>query len=411
MISSNNLRIAKVYLSSKIIRSVLASLSVTFGVSIFIFINSVISGANNFFERQALTVTPHVKIFNETSSVSNFELKPGNPIINILNVDDCKKKTKINNPSKLVRQLELNSVVEYVVPQVSSNIIYTSRNAEIAGYIVGVDIEKENRMFNVNSILLSGSIYEMKKNPNGILIGSGISKRLNLKVGDNLKVSLSGKLPKLMKVAGVFETLITAEDNTKSYTNLQTVQELMERDKNYVTQIKVNFFDIDQAQLYSQRILTSTGYKTEDWKTSNKDLFTRLKVQKLIGNFVAVSILIVAGFGIYNILNMLIFEKIKDIAILKVIGYTSIDIREIFLLQSLFIGVIGATGGIFLAYIFSYLVSLIPVHLGYLNHLPMDYSVSFYIYGFVFGILTAIAGTILPARFAGRIDPEKIIRN
>jgi lipoprotein-releasing system permease protein len=134
-------------------------------------------------------------------------------------------------------------------------------------------------------------------------------------------------------------------------------------------------------------------------------------VQKLIGNFVAVSILIVAGFGIYNILNMLIFEKIKDIAILKVIGYTSIDIREIFLLQSLFIGVIGATGGIFLAYIFSYLVSLIPVHLGYLNHLPMDYSVSFYIYGFVFGILTAIAGTILPARFAGRIDPEKIIRN
>ena len=125
------------------------------------------------------------------------------------------------------------------------------------------------------------------------------------------------------------------------------------------------------------------------------------------------TLLVVAGFGIYNIMSMTINDKIKDIAILKATGFSGKDIVGIFLTQAMIIGMMGALVGISLGFVLCLAVSRIPFDGGgiiSIDHLPMNFAVKYYVIGVIFGtVTTAIAG-FMPARKASKIDPVAIFR-
>jgi lipoprotein-releasing system permease protein len=123
-----------------------------------------------------------------------------------------------------------------------------------------------------------------------------------------------------------------------------------------------------------------------------------------------ITIFIVAGFGIYNILNMVIYEKIKEIAILKATGFQGKDVISIFLRQSLIIGVIGSFAGMLLGWSVSYTVSKMYLGLGNVEYLPITFLAKHYIQGGVFGIVTAFFAGYIPAVRASKVDPVLIIR-
>ncbi len=153
-----------------------------------------------------------------------------------------------------------------------------------------------------------------------------------------------------------------------------------------------------------------TDYKVEAWQEGNAQLDSANVLRNILAVAVSFTILIVAGFGIYNIMNMTVNEKIKEIAILKAMGFNSSDIVEIFLTQSVIIGLIGGFTGLAFGYIVSMIVDQIPFKIGSFTTLPIDYSPTDYVLAFVFGLLiTAIAG-YLPARNASKIDPVAILR-
>ena len=102
--------------------------------------------------------------------------------------------------------------------------------------------------------------------------------------------------------------------------------------------------------------------KAEDWKQANANIFSIFKVQNMVTYLVIISILIVSGFGIFNIQMMIIYEKMGDIAILKAIGYKDRDIKRIFLTESIIIGVIGGLLGLGLGYIVTIIVGSIPLN-------------------------------------------------
>jgi lipoprotein-releasing system permease protein len=125
---------------------------------------------------------------------------------------------------------------------------------------------------------------------------------------------------------------------------------------------------------------------------------------------VSLTILIVAGFGIYNIMNMTVNEKIKEIAILKAIGFNGKDVIEIFLTQSVAIGLIGGLVGLFLGNIIVQMLDIVPFTIASHNTLPVEYNIKDYILAFSFGtIITLIAG-YLPSRKASKVDPVEILR-
>jgi lipoprotein-releasing system permease protein len=124
-------------------------------------------------------------------------------------------------------------------------------------------------------------------------------------------------------------------------------------------------------------------------------------------------LLIVAGFGIYNILNMMIYEKMDSIAILKATGFSGSDVNKIFITIALSIGVFGGMLGLVFGYGLSSIIDQIPFNTAALPSVktyPINYDVKFYIIGSVFSIVTTYLAGYFPSRKASKIDPVIIIR-
>ncbi|WMN13081.1 FtsX-like permease family protein [Marivirga salinae] len=124
-------------------------------------------------------------------------------------------------------------------------------------------------------------------------------------------------------------------------------------------------------------------------------------------------LLIVAGFGIYNILNMMIYEKMDTIAILKATGFSGADVKKIFIAISLSIGVTGAIAGVFLGLLFSVMIDNIPFDssaLPTINTYPVDYGIQYYTIAVVFAVATTYLAGLFPSQKASRVDPVEIIR-
>ena len=151
----------------------------------------------------------------------------------------------------------------------------------------------------------------------------------------------------------------------------------------------------------------------EDIQTANAQFETGSEVRLIISYAVGIVLLVVAGFGIYNILNMMIYEKMDSIAILKATGFSGSDIKKVFLLISLTIGIVGGLLGLFLGFFTSVFIAHIPFTTSALPTIktyPVDYNPTIYLIGIVFSLFTTYLAGLFPARKAGKTDPVIIIK-
>lgn len=410
---SVNTEIAVTYLSSRKKQTVVAALGVMFGISMFIFMQSLMKGTNDYFEKMSFTNTPHIKLYSENKVADNHMLRnflPDNSEKILSNPKQLNQSQGLTNPYGIIAQIRKNKQVAAVTPQVTGNVLYTSGSVELPGNVAGVEIEEENKMFDVQGNMVSGNLHDLNRVHNSILIGKGIADKLSLHTGDNITVRSGNGNTLVMRIIGIFSTTVKAVDETKSYANISTVQSLMGKDRSYVTDIKVNVTDYNNAPAVAREIEAITGYKAEDWVKANEQLKAGFKIRAIILNSVIGVILLVAGFGIYNILNMTIYEKIKEIAILKAQGFAGRAVTSIFLQQAIMIGIMGGIVGITVGFSITYAVSRIYIGAGMLKYLPMSFYIPHYVEALSFGILTTIAAGYFPARKAAKVDPVNIIR-
>ena len=253
------------------------------------------------------------------------------------------------NPEAIMKLLQTQENVTIVTPQTNVNVFYNNGKSQISGLSSGINIEEADRMFNIKSTIVEGDANDLKNVQNGILLGVGVAKKMNVKTGDNISITSSKNVVKIMKVVGLFQTNNSITDKTKSYINTSVAQQLLIQSSTYITDINVNIKDFDNPKIYADKFSRMTGYKAEDWKAANETLMAATKMRKIIITVISTSILLVAGFGIYNILNMTISQKLNDIAILKAMGFKGNDVIRIFVQQALIIGMIGSAMGLTLA--------------------------------------------------------------
>ncbi|MGB3528841.1 MAG: FtsX-like permease family protein [Saprospiraceae bacterium] len=150
-----------------------------------------------------------------------------------------------------------------------------------------------------------------------------------------------------------------------------------------------------------------------DIQTANAQFETGSSVRTIISYAVGITLLIVAGFGIYNILNMMIYEKMDSIAILKATGFSGKDVNRIFITIALTTGIVGGLAGLIGGFGLSAIIDQIPFHTSSLPKVttyPVDYSPGFYVIGAVFSLITTYLAGYFPAKKASRVDPVNIIR-
>ena len=136
-------------------------------------------------------------------------------------------------------------------------------------------------------------------------------------------------------------------------------------------------------------------------------------MRSLISYSVGITLLIVAGFGIYNILNMMIYEKMDSIAILKATGFSGRDVNRIFIIIAESIGIFGGIIGLLFGFLLSSVIDQIPFNTAALPTIktyPINYNPFFYLIGIVFSLITTYFAGFFPARKASRVDPVIIIR-
>lgn len=414
---SPNIKIAITHLLVKRRQTLVATLGVMFGIAVFIFQAGLMSGFQTTFIEQTVNTTANVRIYNEANkhrkSVLAQKESTGNTWNLVRNQKLKDEQPNIKGAYPMMEILEKHPEVVGVSPFLGSQAIFKIGLAQSSGRVSGVDIVRENVLFNLAENTTQGNIFELQTVPNGIILGEGLAELLGAQLQDNVTVISPKGVTIEMKVVGIHRSGLVEVDKTRAYINIRNAQKLLQVDGSYVTDLNVKLRNVDNAEPLAKLWEAKFGYKAIDWKTANASIFGIFKIQNMITYLVISSILVVSGFGIFNILTMIIYEKMQDIAILKAIGYKDKDIRTIFLTESLIIGFIGGVLGLGLGYTIQTIVGSIKLNVkGFvaMEYLKFDSSPLFFASAFVFAlVVTAIAG-YLPARKASKIDPIEIIR-
>ncbi|MBL7895698.1 MAG: ABC transporter permease [Bacteroidia bacterium] len=415
---SPNIKIALIHLLSKKRQTIVAMLGVTFGIAIFIFQAGLMSGFQTVFIEQSINTTANIRIYNEPDNKRKSVLQNAgekdNEWIVVRNQKVKDEQTNIKNGYQIIKQLEKHPEIAGVSPFLGTQTIFRLGIAQTSGRVSGVDIEKENLLFALQDNMAEGNILSLENTPNGLILGIGLAELLGAKVGDNITVVSPKGVELILKVVGIHRSGIVEVDKTRAFVNLRSAQQLLQVDGSYLTDINIKLKNIDKAEELSREFTARYGYTAQNWKDANANVFGLFKIQNMITGLVISSILVVSGFGIFNILMMIIYEKMQDIAILKAIGYKDRDIKTIFLSESLIIGFFGGILGLILGFTLQEIVGSIRMNMkGFvaMEHLQFNQSPYFFAFAFVFGmVVTAIAGYI-PARKASKIDPVDIIRS
>ena len=411
------IQIAKTHLLTRKKQSAIASLGVTFGIGTFIVLVSFMTGLNGLLDGLILNRTPHIRIYNEVqpSEKQPIQLHPDfkRAVHMVHSIKPKQEKASVYNNQPLMNLLKKNSLVMGVTPQVSARIFYQSGSVLLNGNAMGIDVLEEDRLFNFKQYIVNGKPLDLANNENGIVLGIGVAKKLSIQVGDRIQLMSSTGVTHRLKVVGLFQSGLADVDKLQSYVNVKMAQRIIGEGNNFVTDISVKLFDIENAKDLSDQIAQTYGVNSIDIKAANAQFETGTTIRNIITYAVSITLLIVAGFGIYNILNMVIYEKMNDIAILKATGFSGSDVKRIFIYQAMFIGIVGGIIGLGVGGILSFLISKAPFEteaIPTVKTFPVNFQPLFYVIGAVFAIVTTFFAGYLPARKASKIDPVEIIR-
>lgn len=410
---NTNLRIAGVLLTSRLRQLLVAVLSVTFGISMYVFMNSFMEGVNSKQTELTFTSMSHIKIYNDLST----EVKPILPVpkdkeaaLMVNNARNIRYTEGIKNADAIKTAIAGVEKVTGMTSQLNQNVFIRNGVTQASANLSGIETQSENQLFHTAEYMVAGDFFDLDKRSNGIILGTGLAQRIGVSNGDNILLVTSEGISKAFKVIGLMETGAGAADKSRAIVSMQTARQLFSKNKSYATEVLVNVENYEEAETVAAKISTFTDYQVDAWQEGNSQLDSANVLRDIIAVAVSLTILIVAGFGIYNIMNMTVNEKIKEIAILKAMGFNGADVIEIFLTQSVVIGLIGGFTGLILGNIIVRIVDNIPFEIATMDTLPVAYRPVDYAMAFGFGIIITFLAGYLPARKASKIDPVDILR-
>jgi lipoprotein-releasing system permease protein len=411
-------KIAATHLLAKKRQTLVAMLGVTFGIMVFIFQAGLMTGFQSTFIDQTINTTANIHIYNEPkkdrpSLIEQFDGDSSEWIV-VRNQKPKVELNKIKNGYQIISLLEKHPDIEGVSPFLGSQAILRAGIVQYGGRIAGIDVDKEDIVFHTSDYMVQGDLRKLNTINNAIVLGEGLAQNLGVKINDNLSLIAPNGTTLDMKVVGINRTGLTELDRSRAYISIRNAQILLGVDNSYLTDINIKLKDINKAESLANEFESRFGYKAEDWREANANIFGVFKIQNMVTYLIITSILIVSGFGIFNILMMIIYEKMSDIAILKAIGYKNRDIKLLFITESLTIGIIGGLIGLAAGFILTKIVGSIPLNIkGFvtMEYLQFNSSPVFYIVAFTFALVATTLAGYFPAKKAANIDPVDIIRS
>jgi len=382
------LRLAIRGLQHRLRQTVLSTLGVLLGVLALTVILSVSNGFETDLIEDILDTTGHIQVFSA-------------------------REREVSDPTRVCGLLQSVPGVEAAAPGILvQGMIENPEAFAFAGTnIKGIVPEQERLVNSVGREMVAG-VFAFESD-NQIIVGAELARQLEAKVGKPLKLTIPDGEQRELIVSGIFKTGVTDFDFQMVFIPLALAQKTFGFE-NSSSHIFVRTNDPMKAREIASRIKEATGYDTLAWLDTNRTLLDAISLERRVMFVVIFLTLVVAAFGISNVLTMMVMEKYRDIGILRAMGMKGGQVVNVFLLQGMFIGIMGTILGCLGGYAVGILLETFPVRLPLdvynVDHVPVAFRFSDFASIALLACAISLIASYLPARKALRIDPAEAIR-
>ncbi len=402
------------YLLARKRQSIVSLLGIILGVAFFLAISSLMRGTETDFIRRLVDNSPHINITPE------FRLPREQPavitypdrLVEIRNVKPVNETRGILNYNQVIESLKFSNPDIVASPTLNDQAIIRGAGRNYSVTLSGMIPEDIKKVTTVEKYMVEGTVDNIISNPDGVIIGANLAKNLSLYMGNNLTLTSSTGQVRNFKIVGMFRTGRSQYDERQAFVTLKRVQALTDR-ANRTSNILVKLSDPYQAKEIADDIESRIGYKAVSWQEASEDMISSLVVRNIVMYTVVSAVLVVAAFGIYNVISTVVIEKHKDISILKSMGFRASDIKNIFVTQGLVLGVIGCLVGIPLGCVLMFSLSQVSLKAPGSSEaipMPVDWGITQFLIAIAFALGSASIAALLPARKAAIVEPVDILR-
>ena len=382
--------------------TVISVLSVMVGVMSLVVVLSVMNGFRDDLMSKILGVNSHVLILNYGGAFKDYE--------------------KVGK-----RVEEVDGVLASTPFIYSQGMINSSGNVSMA-VIRGLDPRSVVNVLDIEAMIKMGSLASIQESTDGlpgIIIGNELSRKVEANPGDTLTVvspggksTRSGGAPKTRKykVTAIFDSGMYDYDASMAFISLKESQDFLGLGDR-VTGLEIKVRDVYKADTVARAIQEKLGYPywTRDWKLTNRNLFAMLSLQKTTLFVILSMIVLVGALSIIGTLVMVVMEKKKDIAILRAMGTSARSIMSIFILQGVFVGIVGTLSGLVsglgICFILAkYKFITLPADVYYISALSVQVEFSDVFFVALSAVIICFFATLYPSWRASKLNPVDAIR-
>jgi len=382
--------------------TVISVLGVAAGVMALVIALAVNNGFSNELEKSLLGSTAHVDIIERdtTNGIENWEA--------------------------LIVQLRKLPHVIGATPALFARVFFQGPALGDGGILKGIDVDSELHVTDTLKHLKSGSLDSLKNasNPPGLIMGSGLAHNTGMVLNSRITMMSQGHLSPVgmmpnirhFRVVGIFETGFPQYDEVWAFTSLQAAQQTLSL-PDVVNEIELRLDDQNVAPEVTKEVQKVLNRKlvATNWMEQNRPLLNAFKMEKVVTFITIGLILFVAALNILISLVMMVMEKYRDIAVLMSMGARRNQIRKIFMMQGVLIGITGTAIGLVIGYTLCYFANRfrwIPLdaEVYALSYVPFEPRAWDGVWVAAVAILISFLATIYPARNASRLAPTEVLR-
>lgn len=377
--------IAKRFLLANKAQTLLIALGIAIGVSVQIFIGSLISGLQTSLIDKTVGSSPHITI------------------------SDKEKGNVINDWETLNKDIYNIDNIKYVSPALDYSSFISTNDKQYSILLRGFNLSESNRIYKFNDSLVKG---RMPNNENEIIVGINLKEDAKIDLNEEVTILTPTKKTYKVVVVGFFDLKVSSLNNLWAVSNLSTIQKISSNN-NVISSIEIQVNDVFKADETASKIDISNfnTLKITNWKTENESLLSGLNGQSISSLMIQIFVLISVILGIASVLIITVVQKSKQIGILKAMGIKDKTASMIFLAQGLLLGIIGATLGALLGLGLAYSFTKFAVNPDGTPIIELFIDYKFIITSWLIAVLASIFASFIPSRKSSKLSPMEVIKN
>ncbi len=411
-----HLAIAEAQLRGRPRQSAIALASVAVGTAMLIVTLSLTTGLSEDFIAKSVETSPHVEVLpRRPAALQPRELRQDEAVYALRRHHLPDEKRTVRPLAGVLAQAQAIPGVLLATPAVEAQAVLSFGTVQRPVVVTGVLPEEEAALTVLDERVVRGSWSELLRTRDGVALGGQLARSLGVDVGAPLQAAspAGGLVP--LRVVAVVESGLATVDRGLAMVHLDRAQALAGLPSDQATSVRLRLADPRQADRVARLAETSLGYVCRSWQQRSASQAEAFARQNLITQVLVFFTVLVAAFGVANVLVQLVSDKRRDIAILRAAGFSRHDIGVIFLHQGVLLGLLGAALGWLGGAALIRVVARLPVDFGEAallrnEHLRMAEYPWFYLLALAVSLLVCALAAVQPARRAASLAPTEILR-